>query len=116
MDVKTPVSKDIYLKSSLVNDNSKFLKVGSQEEYTFQSFDTSDTAMPFSSWTNFPTPENPTSKYKYASLSFFVDRNLHSIYRETYGLLDWMGDCGGLLDALFFIGKIIMFPYSSYAL
>ena len=36
------------------------------------------------------------------------------INRETYSLLDWMGDCGGLFDALvliigFFVGPVAMF-------
>ena len=69
-----------------------------------------------SSWTNFPTPEDPKAKYKFVSLHFFIDRNLLNINRETYGLLDWISDCGGLLDALLGFGKIIMLPYSSYAL
>ena len=37
-----------------------------------------------------------------------------TINRETYSLLDWMGDCGGLFDALvmvigFFVGPLAMF-------
>ena len=38
------------------------------------------------------------------------------INRKTASFLDWMGDWGGLLDALKFLSTIIMSPYSAYAL
>ena len=31
-------------------------------------------------------------------------------------MLDWLGDMGGLLDALYFIGAIVMTPFSRFAL
>ena len=31
-------------------------------------------------------------------------------------MLDWLGDMGGLLDALYFIGKFLIFPFATYAL
>ena len=31
-------------------------------------------------------------------------------------MLDWLGDMGGLLDALYFIGAIFIAPFSRYAL
>ena len=31
-------------------------------------------------------------------------------------MLDWLGDMGGLLDAMYFIGAIILSPFSRYAL
>ena len=31
-------------------------------------------------------------------------------------MLDWLGDCGGLLDALIFIFEYILAPYTTYAL
>ena len=31
-------------------------------------------------------------------------------------MLDWLGDCGGLLDALNFIAQLLLNPYSLYAL
>ena len=115
-EVHIPAFKYIYLKSSILEDESNFVKYRGEEDYEFHSFDTSDKNMEFSSWTHFPTPENPTADYKYVSLHFFIDRQINSISRETYGLLDWIGDCGGLYEALNNIGSIIMFPYSTFAL
>ena len=36
--------------------------------------------------------------------------------RQTYSLLDWLGDLGGLLDILLHIGRILVFPISSFNL
>ena len=36
--------------------------------------------------------------------------------RQTYSLLDWLGDMGGLLDALYLIGMIVMSPFAEFAL
>ena len=90
--------------------------MGGEDETTFQSFETSDVSMIPSSWIRFPTPTDPNAKYKYVSLHFYIDRNLHSIDRVTYGVLDWIGDIGGLYGSLIPIGQIIINPYSSYAL
>ena len=57
-----------------------------------------------SAWNKFPTPEDPGSQYKYTSLEITVNPDLKVLNRQTYGLLDFLGDCGGLLDALLVIG------------
>ena len=36
--------------------------------------------------------------------------------RQTYSLLDWLGDLGGLLDVLLHMGRIMVFPISSFTL
>ena len=43
-----------------------------------------------STWTNFPT------RYVYFRLVFFVDPSQNIINRQTYDLLAFMGDLGGL--------------------
>ena len=55
------------------------------------------------------------SLYKYASVEINLHKELRVINRQTYGLLDWLGDCGGLLDALFFIGEGLMQPLAAFA-
>ena len=37
-DVKTPAFKYIFLESSILNDDADYLKVGGEDETTFQSF------------------------------------------------------------------------------
>ena len=36
--------------------------------------------------------------------------------RQTYSLLDWLGDLGGLFDALWYIVSLIVRPASAFAL
>lgn len=36
--------------------------------------------------------------------------------RETYSLLEWLGDIGGLLDALRHIGTFVVAPITSFSL
>lgn len=38
------------------------------------------------------------------------------IQRQTYSMLDWLGDMGGLLDAMYFIMAIVITPIQRYAL
>ena len=41
---------------------------------------------------------------------------MKEIERSTYHLLDWLGDCGGLYDALSAIADFLVFPFTSFAL
>ena len=43
-----------------------------------------------------------------------MDKNV--IERQTYSVLEWLGDIGGLYDALRLIGLLIITPFSSFAL
>ena len=36
--------------------------------------------------------------------------------RQTYNLLEWLGDIGGLFDALRYIGIFIVEPFAAYQL
>ena len=67
-----------------------------------------------SSWNKFPTVENPSLQYKYLSVEFNLDMDLMSWQRDTYSALDWLGDMGGLFDALFTIFKVMLAPISTY--
>ena len=50
------------------------------------------------------------------AVSIELDQNLYRIDREAYNLLDWLGDIGGLLEALTIIFTFIflMFNYQSF--
>ena len=53
-----------------------------------------------SSWLNWPTPENPSAEYKYLSVEFNMSMDQKNWSSSSYSILDWLGDLGGLLDAL----------------
>ena len=42
------------------------------------------------------------------SISFEFDLNLYRIDRDAYNTLSWLGDCGGLKEALMLIGAGIL--------
>ena len=45
-----------------------------------------------------------------------LDGDLRQVSRKTYSLLDWCGDWGGLLDALFLIAEFLVYPVSVHEL
>lgn len=36
--------------------------------------------------------------------------------RQTYSMLEWLGDIGGLFDALRYIGAMLIYPIAAYNL
>ena len=42
-------------------------------------------------------------------VTFEFDLDLTVINRQVYSVLDWLGDTGGLGEALFFIGSAVLF-------
>ena len=36
--------------------------------------------------------------------------------RETYGVLSWLGDIGGLTDCLLLLGRLLLKPFTSFSL
>ena len=69
-----------------------------------------------SAWIYFPTKEEPSRKYKYTSLEIKMSLDQKNWTRETYSLLHWLGDLGGLLDAMRYIAHVLVLPFANYAL
>ena len=69
-----------------------------------------------SSWRNFPTEQNPENLYKYLSVEFNMNPDRIVWNRQTYSFLDWLGDLGGLFDALMHLSSPIVAPLSVFAL
>ena len=61
-----------------------------------------------SSWAVFPTDEDPGTKYKFTSVWLGFSQASMVVERKTYSVLEWLGDLGGLWDALMFIGKVLL--------
>ena len=66
--------------------------------------------------TVFPTRNQTDTYYKFSSLELYVTLDSLVTERETYALLEWMGDLGGLFDALRYIGLYLIAPFASYSL
>ena len=69
-----------------------------------------------SSWIYFPTEQYPSSKFKYTSMEIKMSLDLVTWTRQSYSLLDWLGDLGGLFDALWYIAHFIVKPASAFML
>ena len=74
-----------------------------EEEFISLDHDTVVEAM-FSEW---------GKKFKIHSMKLKLASQTTIIERKTYNLLEWLGDVGGLYDALKIIGSAIVAPISA---
>ena len=63
-----------------------------------------------STWTKFPSEEDPFAEYKFLSFSLERDFDVEKTSRQTYSILDWLGDIGGLRDALKNLLEVLLIP------
>ena len=49
-------------------------------------------------------------------VTFELDQDYTVTDRQVYSVLDWLGDIGGLVEALFFIGGtfLVLFNYTQF--
>lgn len=97
-----------------VADESELLQLGIVSEQAF--YELTHELPVASSWNTFPTRENPSTRYKYTSFEIQLGKNKTVVERQTYSLLDWLGDLGGLFDALKIICNWFVAPVATYAL
>ena len=69
-----------------------------------------------SAWQHFPTKDDPHRKFKYASFDIEISQSVQYWNRETYHFLDYLGDLGGLLDALKVMALGFIMPFSAFAM
>jgi len=55
--------------------------------------------------------DKPDGQYKFGSIGVNLDPTYKVINRNAYGILDWLGDIGGLNDALYTIVNILLVPF-----
>ena len=64
----------------------------------------------------FSITQNSARPYEYynqvhLSISYEFNLDLYGVNRDVYNILNWLGDVGGLRDALFLIGAFILCIY-----
>ena len=69
-----------------------------------------------SGFTNFPSDKDPEGKFKFSSLVMLISLDMQITDRATYGFLEWLGDVGGLFDALKYFGILIVAPFARFNL
>jgi hypothetical protein len=95
-----------------LEDETEIVQSGLSHDTEFYEYG-SGTPHP-SSWNKYPTEENPSRRYKFISLDLVVGSDKLIINRETYALLDWLGDLGGLFDALFLLCGAFAGPVANF--
>lgn len=63
-----------------------------------------------SSWTD-DLIAKPNGQYRFGSMTIRSSSSTTIINRQTYSLLDWLGDIGGLMDALMYLIQFLLAPY-----
>ena len=90
------------------------MQYGQEEDFEFYAFELPPPKP--SSWNVYPTRENPDGLFKYGSIEVNMSQDLSIWNRQTYSLLDYIGDLGGLLDGLKSLCAIIIAPFSTFSL
>ena len=98
-----------------MEDESDYLQFGYTEDKIFYGVDYSNLPEP-SAWNRFPTAQDPSQRYKFTSIELNFSQDLQTINRQTYSVLDWLGDMGGLIDAIYILGMSLLSPFSYFAL
>lgn len=63
---------------------------------------------------HWPTEENPDGFYKFSSIWIEFSQDQFMIERQSYSVLEWLGDIGGLFDALRLIGFLMVAPFAKF--
>ena len=103
-----------YIQSNQLNDNTDFLNFGNPVEKPFFN-NKNDPNILESSWSRFPTKDDPTARYKFLSAYLSRDPDFRQIYRKTNGIADVLSSVGGLARSLIFFGNMLIMPYSNHA-
>ena len=97
-----------------LGDEIELLQWGEEEELDFNHIEF-DPPRP-SAWGRFPTTDEPDNRYKFSSIAFKFIQNSKVIERQTYSLLEWLGDIGGLFDALKLIGAALVAQIAGFSM
>ena len=52
--------------------------------------------------------------YKFSSLWLELGTEVNIVERASYNLLEFLGDIGGLMDALYILGMVALFPFTNF--
>ena len=117
--VQVEANQPIYVESLVQNteleDETDYFQFWSLFDNVFS---TTEFKKPESSSSGYewPTPENPESFFKFSSFWLEQGQSMNKIERSTYGLLDWLGDVGGLYDGLYLLTGPLVSTFAFRAL
>ena len=108
IDSGTPTWAKYRIQTHHLEDESGYIQLGQVREHTYYKTTWEDLSVGPSSWTQYP------DRYKFLSLEFTFGKDYVQTRRSAYSLLDWLGDVGGLTDALFLLVELVVAPFASF--
>ena len=114
MDASSPIYSPSFIQKNTLSDESSYLQYGQSDDSDFYDFLFGE--FKSSGWTTWPTAENPSAHFKYLSIEFQLGPDVTNWNRQTYSILDWLGDLGGLFDALRYLFALFVHPFSKFKL
>lgn len=97
-----------HVRLATLEDESDFLQFGQSNSHDFYNF-RNENVPQASQLKKFP------DFYKFTGLVIDFDYDLQTTNRQTYSFLDWMGDLGGLFEALNYVFFWLLSPFTAYA-
>ena len=113
-DMTIPHYFEFFFQMNHLEDETDYFQYGQQSEVDF--YNLVHTAAIKSSNTDWPAEDDPESKYKFYGVDFYLSQDLNVVDRQTYNVLEWIGDIGGLLDGLKLLGQFLVGPASAFAI
>ena len=99
------------IELQILDDETDLLQYGQSEKTPY--FQTQmDIAKPSSEISDLIA--DPNGQYKFSSIEILAQKTKVTTSRQTYSILDWLGDVGGLNDALYLIAQMLIFPYTKF--
>ena len=96
-----------------LQDETAFLQYGQETETMF--YELERPTYHVSAWTD-DLIEKPNGKYKFTSMEVNMKLKEKVTMRDTYDVLSFVGDIGGLVDGLMMLGSFLLSPYTSFKL
>ena len=112
-DADKPSWLQTLVQANELQDETEYLQLGFETQTDF--FTHNKENIYASAWVEHPT-RNSTGLYKFVSVEVNLSQQKLVIMRETYDVLSWLGDIGGLTDCLLIIAKFIIKPFTNFGL
>ena len=106
-DPRQPNWNEVLFTETEFNDLASFVQYGQPfTQYLLHDMKIAKTHVSY--FTNYP------NRYKFSSLTLRLNEDQKIINRQTYDILTWLGDLGGLNDALAYILAVLVTPFVSF--
>ena len=114
-DEYSPHYYSSFIQNNELNDEADYIQWGQATSQEFQTLTIDSNPKPtiYNKW---PTAEEPDNLYKFTGIEIQLGQDQTIIERKTYSTLEWLGDTGGLFEALKTIGSFLLGPISAFAL